>query len=90
MAKREKVGLVEKLQQTCERYQLLRHGSYVVVGFSGGADSTSLLHALVQNRDCMKLKVIAAHLHHGMRGAEADADAAVSYTHLTLPTILRV
>ena len=40
------------------------------VGFSGGADSVALL-SLVADRP-----VTAVHIHHGMRGAEADRDAA--------------
>lgn len=41
----------------------------MVVGYSGGADSTCLLHLLVQ----LKIDVVAAHLHHGMR-PEADKE----------------
>lgn len=40
------------------------------VGFSGGADSTALLDMLRDRR------VTALHVHHGLRGAEADRDAA--------------
>lgn len=43
-----------------------------VVGFSGGADSVCLLHILAQKPG---IKLIAVHLHHGLRGEEADADA---------------
>ncbi len=42
----------------------------IVVGFSGGADSMMLLHLLHQ----MQLPVLAAHVHHGLRGEEADRD----------------
>lgn len=44
----------------------------VVLGLSGGRDSVALLHLLVQ-QGC---SVHAVHVHHGIRGAEADADAA--------------
>lgn len=47
----------------------------VVVGFSGGADSTALLHALCVLSAELGVRPIAAHLHHEMRGEEADADA---------------
>ena len=43
-----------------------------VVGFSGGADSVCLLHMLAQN---LNIKLIAVHVHHGLRGIEADEDA---------------
>lgn len=44
----------------------------VVLGLSGGRDSVALLHLLVQ-QGC---SVRALHVHHGIRAAEADADAA--------------
>lgn len=44
----------------------------VVLGLSGGRDSVALLHLLVQ-QGCT---VHALHVHHGIRAAEADADAA--------------
>ena len=50
------------------------------VAVSGGADSVALLHALVRLRAWLGAKppygLAAAHFHHGIRGAEADADAA--------------
>ena len=44
----------------------------VVLGLSGGRDSVALLRLLVQ-QGC---RVHALHVHHGIRSAEADADAA--------------
>ena len=47
----------------------------LVVGFSGGADSTVLLHCLLEaagSRD----RIVLAHVNHGLRGAEADRDEA--------------
>lgn len=52
---------------------LIPAGSTVVVGYSGGADSTALL-VLLQDAS---VDVIAAHLHHGMR-PEADKEAALA------------
>jgi len=46
--------------------------SSAVVGFSGGADSVCLLHFLAQLPD---LHLVAVHIHHGLRGEEADKDA---------------
>lgn len=43
----------------------------IVVGLSGGRDSVALLH-LLQQHHC---ELYAVHVHHGIRGAEADADA---------------
>jgi len=48
----------------------------VAVGLSGGADSVSLLCALAERSRELGLVLHAAHLHHGLRGEEADADLA--------------
>lgn len=59
------------LEASCLRH--LRPGTRVVVGLSGGRDSVALLRLL-----CMQegLSVHACHVHHGIRGKEADEDAA--------------
>lgn len=48
---------------------------HVVVAVSGGADSWALLHLLHRLSPTLKLRLTVAHLHHGLRGREADADA---------------
>ena len=57
---------------------LLRPGLRLIVALSGGADSVALLCALAErNREKgreLGLVLHAAHLHHGLRGEEADAD----------------
>jgi len=53
----------------------LRAGMRVAVGVSGGADSVGLLRALVADAPEIGLVLAVAHVHHGIRGAEADADA---------------
>ena len=45
----------------------------IVVGLSGGADSVLLTYLLVQKYGAERL--LAVHVHHGIRGAEADRDA---------------
>jgi len=54
---------------------LLRPGMRLAVGVSGGADSVALLRALVAAAPEIGLVLSVAHVHHGIRGAEADADA---------------
>ncbi len=51
-------------------------GSSVIVAVSGGADSTSLLDALVRLRESEDgpNKIIAAHLNHRLRREESDLD----------------
>jgi tRNA(Ile)-lysidine synthase len=46
----------------------------LAVALSGGADSVALLRILAARGLELGLAVHAAHLHHGLRGAEADAD----------------
>lgn len=61
-----------------EQYDMLPKGSPVVVGFSGGADSMALLHFLKSIEQEKGITVTAAHVNHGLRGEEADADEAFS------------
>lgn len=53
---------------------LLKPGLRLAVGLSGGADSVALVRALAERSGELGLVLHAAHLHHGLRGAEADAD----------------
>ena len=54
---------------------MFRPGEKILVGASGGPDSVSLLHGL---RTCFgdRLNLVAVHIHHGLRGEEADSDAS--------------
>lgn len=54
---------------------MIREGEATVVGVSGGADSVALLCVLCELAPQWGLTLTIAHLHHGIRGAEADADA---------------
>src|ERR1035441_1351727 len=56
--------------------KLLKPGMKLAVGLSGGADSVALLRALAARSSELGLVLHAAHLHHGLRGAEADEDLA--------------
>lgn len=49
-------------------------GKRVVVGFSGGADSVSLLYRLLELREVLEIKVEAVHLNHCLRGEESLRD----------------
>lgn len=67
--------MLRRVQQTIIERGLIRPGFKIVAGISGGADSTALLYALWFLQDRLKFRLYAAHLHHGLRGAEADLDA---------------
>ncbi len=60
--------------------QLIRPGDGVVVGLSGGPDSVFLLYALHTLQARMGFALRAVHVHHGIRGAEADRDETFSET----------
>jgi tRNA(Ile)-lysidine synthase len=47
----------------------------VVVAVSGGADSVALLYVLWKLKGDLGVDIVAAHLNHGIRGADADEDA---------------
>ncbi len=53
----------------------LRPGARLVVGVSGGADSMALLRTLDALSAPLKLDLVVVHVHHGLRGRAADADA---------------
>jgi len=55
---------------------LLKPGLRLAVGVSGGADSVALLRALHEKSAELGLVLHVAHLHHGLRGQEAEADLA--------------
>ena len=65
-----------KFLETIEQYHMLRQGGRVVAAVSGGADSVCLLALLCGLRGELGIQVRAVHVHHGLRGAEADRDAA--------------
>jgi tRNA(Ile)-lysidine synthase len=61
--------MTERFRTHLAESGLIPDGSRLVLGYSGGADSTCLLHLCA----ALKLDVVAAHLHHGQR-PEADAE----------------
>lgn len=68
------MSMIEKVKQTIAKYELLKPNETVVVGLSGGPDSTALAAALAEIAPLLGIKIILAHYNHGLRGAESDAD----------------
>ncbi|MBI4287024.1 MAG: tRNA lysidine(34) synthetase TilS [Chloroflexi bacterium] len=58
------------------KFGLMAPEEIVLVGVSGGPDSVCLLHLLAGMRESLGIRLHVAHLNHGLRGAEAEADAA--------------
>ncbi len=61
----------DKLHSAIKNHKMLEDNKSILVGFSGGADSTLLLYLLSQIDG---ITVAAAHLNHGIRGDEAYRD----------------
>ena len=67
--------------------QLFKSGDTLIIGLSGGADSTALLD-LLATLPAFPLRLVAAHLNHCLRGAESDADEQFCRdlaAHYTIP-----
>ncbi len=64
-----------RVAATIARHGMIAPGDVVLVALSGGTDSTALLHALSRLAVRLRYRVCACHIHHGLRGADADADA---------------
>ena len=62
-----------KVLNFIRKNEMLTGAETVVVGFSGGADSTALLTVLWDLKDVLGIKVVALHLNHGIR-TEAGED----------------
>lgn len=67
--------LLEKLRHTITCWQMFLPGERVLVAVSGGPDSVALCHLLRRGLPELRLDLVAAYIHHGLRGAEADEDA---------------
>ena len=67
--------LLEKVRGTIEREGLLGRDETILVAVSGGPDSVALLHILAELSAGRAWTFAGIHIHHGLRGEEADADA---------------
>lgn len=64
----------EDVLSVIKRYNMLENCDRIVVGLSGGADSVCLLSVLNSLKDEYGFSLVAAHINHGIRGAEAQRD----------------
>jgi len=66
----------KKVIQYIEEQGILEAGDHVLIGVSGGADSLALLYFLDKFANWFHIFIGVAHLHHGLRGPDADEDEA--------------
>lgn len=69
-------SLEERVKQYIRDNDLIREGDRVLAGCSGGADSVCLLLVLQSLSEQMSFSVDVFHVNHGIRGEEAEKDAA--------------
>ena len=67
-------NIYEKVKKYIAEYHMISEGDTIVAGISGGADSVCLLHILCELSKETDFRLLAVHVHHGVR-AEADKDA---------------
>lgn len=68
--------MFDKVRKYVELNNMFHKCRGVVAGLSGGADSVCLLHILKRLQTEYGFELLAVHIHHGIRGDEADMDAA--------------
>ena len=66
----------QKVRNTIAQFHMFPPNAKIIVGLSGGADSVALLHVLCSLKEEFGWNMTAVHIHHGLRGKEADGDAA--------------
>ncbi len=64
----------QKIRDYVINNDIIERGDRIVVGVSGGADSVCLLTWLNSVKKDLDLYICAVHIHHGIRGEEADGD----------------
>ena len=67
-------AMLNKVKSYVEKWQMLKSEDCVIVGISGGADSVCLLFVLLELQKSIGFRMVAVHVNHGLRGAQADAD----------------
>lgn len=71
-----KKKIIKKIESRLIKELKLRNANSILVAFSGGADSVSLLYILNSIKEKAGFSLYAAHLNHNLRGEAADNDEA--------------
>ena len=70
------VSLIKTVKNFITGHGMLQTESHILTALSGGADSVCLLCVLKELQQELGCSLSALHVHHGIRGEEADRDAA--------------
>jgi len=65
---------LDRFEQFVNDNRLINKGDKIIVGFSGGADSTALLLSLWHLRSKLNFHILAAHVNYNLRGEDSLAD----------------
>ena len=68
--------MLNEVKAYMDQYEMLKPGDRVIAAVSGGADSVCMLSVLKQIAGALPASVRVLHVHHGLRGPEADRDEA--------------
>lgn len=67
--------MLKKVKDYIIENEMISPGDVILAGVSGGGDSMAMLGILRELREEMDFTLLAVHVHHGIRGKEADRDA---------------
>ncbi len=71
----KQISLKKTVKNFITEHGITQTESHILVALSGGADSVCLLCVLKELQQELGITVSAMHVHHGIRGPEADRDA---------------
>ncbi len=74
--------ILQRVKEFLEQH--FQEGKPLLVGFSGGPDSTALLHLLIECRRFLSLDIHVCHIDHGWR-EESRAEAELLQSQIKLP-----
>ncbi|MCM1285222.1 MAG: tRNA lysidine(34) synthetase TilS [Acetobacter sp.] len=67
--------MINRFLNTLSKHNMISSGDRILLAVSGGADSVVMLHLFKAVKKQLNLKLIAAHVEHGIRGDESLFDA---------------
>ncbi len=66
--------MIDKIKAFCRRKELLHQGDRILLGLSGGADSSCLFLVLLELAMEWELTLVPVHINHNLRGEDAKKD----------------